>query len=574
MHRPPPPPAVRRALLGASLWLVLAAACSGGPGDPQPDAGPDAGLDAGADAGADAGPDAGPDAGEPVVITPNTAGWWRDRTFYEVFVRSFADSDGDGVGDLKGLTAKLDVLNDGSASSTSDLGVDALWLMPIFASPSYHGYDVTDYRAVNPAYGTLADFDALAAAAHQRGMKVILDMVLNHSGSGHQWFVNSRTGPSAYYRNWYLWRDADPHWTKPWGGSPWSYWNGYWYYALFWSGMPDLNLGNPAVEAELLDSMKFWLAHGADGFRLDAVRHYFESSTGVLVDQPETHQFLRRIRYQLHRDYPQALLVGEAWTSEDIVASYYGQGDEVQLAFSFDAADALVAAASAGAAAPLIAAVSSTEAALAGKDRGFEAPFLTNHDQVRALRAMGGNPALARLAAAALLALPGTPFLYYGEEIGMQGGPSGADEDKRTPLRWTSTGPGYGFTTGTPWRAGTEAAGVDVATQRADPGSLWNLYRRLLAQRHALPPLATGAASRPTVTGGGSGLFALLRIASNKRVLFVANFAPTPTGSFAVQVAGTPVPQVQEGLGLPVVGGASLTFPGLEPRSFAYLTLD
>ncbi len=159
--------------------------------------------------------------------TPNQ-GWWRDRVVYEVFVRSFADSDGDGVGDLKGLTDHLDYLNDGNPATTTDLGVDAIWLMPIFPSPSYHGYDVTDYRNVNPQYGTLADFDALVAAAHQRGIKVILDMVLNHSSSDHPWFVSSRQGPTAALRDWYVWSATDPHWPSPrsGGGPPWQPWGG------------------------------------------------------------------------------------------------------------------------------------------------------------------------------------------------------------------------------------------------------------------------------------------------------------------------------------------------------------
>ncbi len=515
-------------------------------------------------------------AGAAHKVTPNTSGWWRDQVFYEVFVRSFADSDGDGVGDLRGLTQRLDYLNDGDPSTHGDLGVDAVWLMPIFPSPSYHGYDVTDYRSVNPRYGSLDDFDAFVRAAHQRGIRVILDMVLNHSSSSHPWFVDSRSGPGAAKRDWYLWRTTDPGWPRPWDGAPtWHFLNGAYYYGIFWSGMPDLNLTNPAVEAELVDSMKFWLGRGVDGFRLDAVRHYVESDTGQLSDTPGSHDFLRRIRAALERDYPAVLLVAEAWTTIDITATYYGQGDEAQLAFSFVVADALVQAGRTGDASTLANALAGVEAALADKDRGYDAPFLTNHDQVRVMRAIGGDPAAARVAAATLLALPGTPFLYYGEEIGMQGGATSADEDKRTPMRWTADGPGYGFTNGTPWRNATEAAGVDVASQQADPTSLWNLYRRLLDMRRARTALTAGLDSLPAVTDGGRAVLAVLRTAPGDRVLLVANFGTTAAGPFSVSTTGTPGLLVFEGLSAPpeAVGGV-LRFSGLAPRGFAFVSLD
>ncbi len=504
---------------------------------------------------------------------PEPAGWWRGAVVYEAFVRSFADSDGDGIGDLKGLAAHLDDLNDGDPATTTDLGVDAVWLMPIFPSPSYHGYDVTDYRAVNPQYGTLDDFDAFVTAAHQRGIKVILDMVLNHSSSQHPWFVDSASGPAAAKRDWYVWSATDPGWFRPFGsGSDWYALNGSYYYGVFSPFMPDLNLGNPAVEAELTDSMKFWLARGVDGFRLDAVRYYFASGPQAQQDQPETHAFLRRLRQAL----PAALLVDEAWAPATIVASYWGKGDEAQLAFSFDLAAALVSAGSTGVAAGLTNAFAAAQTSLAGKDPGFQAPFLTNHDQVRACRAMGGDPGAVRVAAAALLSLPGTPFLYYGEEIGMQGGAAADDRDKRTPFHWTGVAPGYGFTAGaSTWWPTPEAAGVDVATQRADPVSLWNLYRRLLALRHQRAPLSRGDAALPAVSGGGSGVFALRRSSGGARVLFVANFAAVATGPFTVAEPGNPVVLDSEGLaGAPTPAGGAVQLPGLAGRSFVVLSLE
>ena len=506
-------------------------------------------------------------------ITPNSAGWWRDKVAYEIFVRSFADSNGDGTGDLNGLTARLDYLNDGDASTTSDLGIDAIWLMPIYPSPSSHGYDVTDYRGVNPQYGSMADLDALVQAAHRRGIRVLLDMVLDHSSDRHPWFVNAETGPSAAHRDWYTWSATDPGWRRPWDGAGVFYAvNGAYYYGLFCGCMPNLNLANPAVEQEMTATMKFWLSHGVDGFRLDAARHFFHSPQGDLVDQPGTHAFLKRLRAALQADYPQALLVAEAWTNVETVATYAGDGDEVQLAFSFELADAIKAGLVAGNTAQVSDVLARSERSFA--DRGVEAPFLSNHDQVRVLRALAGDAPSMRVAAATLFALPGTPFIYYGEEIGMLGGAGSSDLNKRTTLHWTAAGPDYGFGSTSPWNATSEPPGTDVASQQADPSSLWNLYRRLVALRHAQPALATGDATRPAITGGAGGLVALLRTAGTARVLFVANYAAGDSGPFAVATPGTPSMLESQGLsGAPSSSGGQLAFPGLAGRSFVFLSL-
>lgn len=527
------------------------------------------------DAGHDGGP---PDGGPPdASITPNTQGWWRDKVFYEVFVRSFADSNGNGIGDLNGLTAHLDALNDGDAGTGNDLEVDALWLMPINPSPSYHGYDVTDYRDVNPAYGTLADLDALVAAAHLRGVKIILDMVLNHSARAHPWFINSQTGDTAQYRNWYVWRPDDPGWRQPFGsGRTWFSLNGAYYYGVFGSGMPDLNLTNPDVESELVDTMKFWLARGIDGFRLDAVRYYVETPADAgQQDQPQTHDFLKRIRAKLQADYPDALLVAEAWAPIEIAETYYGNGDEVQLGFSFDLADAIKTSVAAGDAQGILSTLARLDAALAGKDRGYDAPFLSNHDQVRVMRALAADAPAARVSAALLFALPGTPFIYYGEELGMQGGAASDDRSKRTPYRWNADA-GWGFTSGSPWYMNPEGedAGVDLASEQADPGSLWTLYKTLIALRHAQTPLSKGTSTVPSLSGAPAGLVALLREDSGKRVLFLGNVATAATGSFTVPVSGTPAVLLQEGLGgTPTAGSGSISIPGLDARGFVYLSL-
>jgi glycosidase len=521
----------------------------------------------------------------PPPLPANDSGWWRDKVGYEIFVRSFADSGTDGIGDLPGLTARLAELNDGApAASTNSLGVDFVWLMPIFPSPSYHGYDVTDYRAINPQYGTLADFDAFVAEAHRRHIRVILDMVLNHSSAQHPWFTDSAAGPTSARRDWYVWSPVDPGWLSPVGnGDSFRLWGptGNYYFAVFGGSMPDLNLRNAAVEAELVDSMKFWLARGVDGFRLDAVRYFVENGGAGQVDQPETHAFLQRVRAALQAQYPDTLLVAEAWATPEVSSSYYGAGNEVQLAFSFDLADAMLTAAQQGRAADLASVFDRFAAALDSRDRGFEAPFLSNHDKGRGLGGLGWNTAQARVAAATLLAMPGTPFIYYGDELGMAGQPFSGDPGKRTPYRWTASSAGtHGFTAGSvswfdaAYGTASEPLGVDLESQKADPASLYNLFRGLIKLRHAQPPLARGSATRLTPTGGGAGAFALVRTWQSKRVLFVANYALTASGSFTVAVAGSPAVLLDGGLVGAPSGATTITIPGLGPSSFAFLSLD
>ena len=502
--------------------------------------------------------------------------WWRQATFYEIFVRSFADSDGDGVGDLAGLTARLDSLNDGDPSTTFDLGVTGLWLMPIQPAASYHGYDVTDYTAVNPAYGDLAAFEALLAAAHARGIRVIIDFVLNHTSSQHPWFVEASTGPRARFRDHYLWRSAPPEqgFERPWdGASTWHRGAGDdLYYGLFYSGMPDLDLTNPAVEAKMIDAMRFWLDLGVDGFRVDAVRYLVETEDGVVADTAETHALLRRIRAALQRHHPDVLLVGEAWTSLEGAATYHGaQSDEVHLTFGFELAGAILTAVKDGARVDLRRALK--RAPDAYRDLAGQAPFLTNHDMPRVMRALGGDRAKMRVAAATLFAMVGTPFVYYGEELGMQGGATPKDEDKRTPLPWDPS-PHRGFTSGTPWIMSTEVDNIDLETQRDDPSSLWSLYRRLIALRGSRPSLTSSALTLPDVRGGGRGLLVLLRGSKERRTLVVINYAPGDTGAFTVDLPGVPSVLLQEGLAAePTSQDGALRFPGLGPRGFAYLDL-
>jgi alpha-amylase len=456
--------------------------------------------------------------------------WARGAVFYEVFVRSFADSNGDGIGDLRGLTSKLDYLNDGDPATEGDLGVDALWLMPVFDSPSYHGYDTVDYERIEPDYGTAEDFEGFLAEAHRRGIRVILDFVMNHSSSQHPWFVDSASSPASAHRDWYVWRADDPGWTQPWGGSnhTWHEKNGAFYYGIFWGGMPDLNFSTPAVRQEIERLGALWLGRGVDGFRLDATRHLFANGPGELQnDQPETHVFLKELSAGVRRQKPQSVLVGENWTTTEKIATYFGStakvkgGDELPMSFNFPLSEAVVQAVHDGEAAGIAAKLAEmAELYPAGI---IDAPFLTNHDMTRLATLLGNDAAKLRSAAAILLTLPGAPFLYYGEEIGLQNGPGGNDEQKRTPMPWDAS-PGGGFTTGRPWfdfAPGRETA--NVAAESGDADSLLSHYRSLIRLRHASPALRKGTLKLLSPGDRGTPVLAFLRETKGERLLVLHN---------------------------------------------------
>jgi alpha-amylase len=479
-------------------------------------------------------PQPGAPAGTPSASSGHELGGWAPgAVFYEVFVRSFQDSNGDGKGDLQGLIARLDYLNDGDPATTTDLGVDALWLMPVFASPSYHGYDTTDYETINPDYGTNADFTRLLEEAHRRGIRIIVDLVLNHTSSKHRWFVESASSPSSPRRDWYVWSATDPGWAQPWNanGRSWHQSHGAWFYGLFWDGMPDLNFRTPAVRDEAKRIARLWLARGVDGFRLDAARHLVETGPGDgQSDSPETHQFWKEFAAAVRAAKPDAVLIGEAWTETPIVATYYGStdqlpgGDELPLNFDFKLAERLVEGARTGEARGIVETLRDVQARYPAG--ATDVPFLTNHDQRRLATELQGDPGKLRSAAAALLTLPGTPLLYYGEEVGLENG-NEADGDlaKRTPMPWDASA-GGGFTTGTPWYS--FASGRDhasIAAQTADPGSLLSHYRMLIRARHGSPALAHGSLQLLSESGP---VLAFVRSTRDQRVLVAINLGAEP----------------------------------------------
>lgn len=465
---------------------------------------------------------------------PTESFWWNDRVFYEIFVRSFKDSDGDGIGDLQGVISMLDYLNDGDPDTTTDLGITGIWLMPIAASPSYHGYDVTDYEAINADYGTLEDFDELIDEAHARGIAVIVDLVVNHTSTQHPWFEASAAGEPAF-ADWYVWSDTDPGFRGPDNQVVWHNRGGRWYYGLFWSEMPDLNYENPAVTEAMYAIAEAWLTDfRVDGFRLDAVKHIVEDGREQ-ENTDGTYAWLEGFHNFVGEVAPDALLVGEAWTNSFDASDYVTSG-AVDLVFEFDFATALVNSARQG----------NADGARSIQNRlidlypaGQYAAFLTNHDQNRSFGEVRGNhrrgqigPAL--VAASMLMTGPGVPFIYYGEEIGMTG--NKPDERIRTPMQWDTTPETAGFTTGTPWQPLSEGfiEGVSVAEQTDNPDSLLSHYRNLVHLRNAHPALRTG--SFTTVDVNSRRIYAFLREHESETLLVVINVWDEPVADYSLSL--------------------------------------
>jgi glycosidase len=444
------------------------------------------------------------------------ADWRRGATCYEVFVRAFYDSDGDGIGDLRGLTSKLDYINDGNPRTTSDLGARCIWLMPVMESPSYHGYDATNYYQVEPDYGTNDDFKAFAKAAHERGIAVLVDMVLNHLSSDHPYFKSALGSATSPYRSWFRFSTTKPAELGPWGQEVWhrSAARDEYYYGVFWQGMPDLSYDTPAVRDEAKKIATFWLTEmGADGFRLDAVPYLVEEGSRQ-IGTAGTHAFLREYATHLKTVAPNVFTVGEVWDGIDRMLPYYP--DQLESYFAFDLSDSLVAAAKAGSAAPLLRQVARFEREV--PDARWST-FLRNHDQTRT--AIGGDVRRAKLGATLLLTLPGMPFVYYGEEIGMTG--DKPDERLRTPMQW-STSAGAGFTRGAPWETlQSNWATTNVALQEKDSGSLLNTYRRLIQLRSANHALGTG--DFVPLNSNQRAVAAYVRRSGDEVALVVANLA-------------------------------------------------
>ncbi len=440
---------------------------------------------------------------------------------YEVFVRSFYDSNGDGIGDLRGLSEKLDYIK--------GLGVDCVWLMPVAESPSYHGYDVTNYYKVEPDYGTNEDFKAFAQAAHKRHIRVLVDLVLNHTSSEHPFFQEALRDTASPHRDWFRWsKTPGNNWHK-------SPVRDEYYYGLFWSGMPDLNYENPAVLEEAKHVARFWLdSMHVDGFRLDAVRHLIEVGEQN-SNTPGTHQVLRQFAQYVRSVAPESYTIGEVWDNTDVILTYYP--DQLDAYFAFPISEALMDAVRTGKSGALLPTVAQFQRA---EPAWRWAPFQRNHDQTRTMTALSNDVDRARLAATILLTLPGVPFIYYGEEIGM----TGDKPDERQAMQ-------------------PDSLTANVATERRDSHSLLNLYRQLLDLRKRRPELSDGLLI-PVETGNES-VIAYMRKYGTREVLIVANLGTTFAPAF-------PLPDryfLRSLLGLP--GATRTTIPPLPPRqAFVY----
>ncbi|HEY9133839.1 MAG TPA: alpha-amylase family glycosyl hydrolase [Dyella sp.] len=433
--------------------------------------------------------------------------------WYEIFVRAWYDTNGDGIGDLNGVTAKLDYLK--------SLGVDGIWLMPINASPSYHGYDVTDYEAINPEYGTMQDFERLVSEAHKRHIQVIMDLVINHTSNRHPWFV-AALDPKSPYRRWYTWATpgTDLKALSATDSPAWHEQDGQYFLGDFSRGMPDLNYDEPAVRREMIDVGKFWLAKGVDGFRLDAARHIYDdlkTDTGKPATTRKNVAWWNEFRQGLKQVRPDVYLVGEATMPTPAALAPYMQS--LGSVFDFPLAEQMIQSVSQEQAAPLAQLLDRSYAAFR-KTSGQDAPFLSNHDQERVFSRLNGSIDRMRVAAAILLTLPGHPFVYYGEELGVLG--RKPDENLREPMRWERDPAAAGQSH---WKPVTSGQGGDVSVQaeQDDPHSLLNFYRTLIHWRIEQPLLRDG--DLRTIPVQNACILAFERFHGERRVLVIHNLS-------------------------------------------------
>ncbi len=441
---------------------------------------------------------------------------WQHGAFMEIFVRAYKDTNGDGMGDLKGVTQSLDYLK--------DLGITGIWLMPITSNADGdHGYATTDFRNIDPAYGSLADFDELIAQAHQRGIGVIMDYVINHSAAAHPLFVSAKTGPSSPFYDWFVWEKTAPTGWDIWGKNPWTQTEQGAYFGTFGPHMPDFNFKNPTVLAYHQSSLRFWLNRGLDGYRLDAVPHLVETNAKDWNDQPESRKITGDLR-ALITAYPQRYVVCEATANPQT----YAAPDLCGSAFAFGLEKHLGQAAR-----------GDKKSIQAVADYFKTAPqsmatFASNHDIFAGRRLwdqVKGNSAQYKLAAASYLLLPGTPFIYYGEEIGMAGLRATQDLDGdvpvRAPMSWTADAQGAGFTTGIPFRAmAPNVMQQNAVAQVASSTSIYAFYKRMLKLRNTYPSLSSGSYVAPFVQGQALGY---QRCLGAETSLVLINYAKQPT---------------------------------------------
>jgi len=535
--------------------------------------------------------------------------WYKNSIFYEVYVRAFFDSNGDGHGDIKGLMRKLDHLQ--------ELGVDCLWLLPIYPSPlKDDGYDISDYYGVLSQYGTLQDFKELVGEAHARGMRIITDLVLNHTSDQHPWFQSARAHPDSPYRDYYVWSDTNQKYsdariifldteTSNW---TWDEVAGQYYWHRFYSSQPDLNYDNPTVRSEMLKVMRFWLDMGVDGFRADAVPYLFESQGTDCENLPETHAYLKELRRFLDDQYPHRILLSEANQWPEDVRPYFGEGDEFHMGFHFPLMPRLYMAIRQGDRTPIEWILERTPAI---PENCQWCTFLRNHDELtlemvtkeerrwmwqeyapvpRMRLNLGIRRRLAplldndrrkiELANSLLFTLPGSPIIYYGDEIGMGDNIWLPDRNGvRTPMQWDE-GLNAGFSKADPRdlysplinRIPYDPIQVNVSSQSSDPSSLLNLIRKMIAVRKKHS--AFGFGDFKWVKSDLKSVAAYLRSYQEEKILIVNNLSPRAQ-IFEVQLPGDRLSKPKGLLSrsnLPEAKGNNLTLT-LEPYQYLWLKL-
>jgi alpha-glucosidase len=481
--------------------------------------------------------------------------WWRHGIFYQIYPRSFQDSNGDGVGDIKGIIARLPYLK--------TLGIDAVWLSPIFPSPmADFGYDISEYTGIDPLFGTMADFDALVAAVHESGLKIVLDLVPNHTSDQHPWFAEARSARDNPKRDWYIWRDPKPdggppnNWLSEFGGSAWRYDEAtrQYYYHAFLAAQPDLNWRNPRVREAIYDAMRFWLCKGVDGFRVDVIWHLVKDSqfrdnppnphfvegrpphekilTEYSADQSEVHEVIAEMRRVID-EFDDRVLIGEIYLPLQRLVAYYGDNlAGAQMPFNF----ALLA---------TLWSARSIERIIADYEHALPSGawpnwVLGNHDRPRIASRVGRDQ--ARVAAMLLLTLRGTPTLYYGDEIGMQQVAIAPDQVRdpfeknvpdigvgrdgcRTPMQWDST-THSGFSTASTWLPlADDFVHENVVNLEAEAASILNLYKALIALRKQLSPMVTGS-YEPVAAQGDVLLYR--RVGAAGAIVIALNFGAEP----------------------------------------------
>lgn len=500
--------------------------------------------------------------------------WWESAIFYQIWPRSFYDSDADGHGDFNGMTQKLPYLQ--------ELGVNALWLTPMFEAPSYHGYDFTEFYQVENDYGSMAEFEAFIKAADDKGMKVILDLVINHISSNHEWFQRSANN-EAPYADYFIWRDDMPKAGSGWGHA-WSnndkpdavwHWNEtrqQYYYGAFGASQPDLNLRHPDVVAEMEKMAKFWLDKGVAGFRLDAVRFAMEGGADAQADTDETIAYWQHFNQYVKSVDPEAYLVGEAWADIPVAAKYFGEGKGLDQGFDFEVGYKILGLLKPDASGEAQFGTMQSNQQVSKVDANvlkqnlqqridstapldFFAPFLTNHDQERVAYQLAEHDDKAKLAAAMLFSSPGTPYIYYGEEIGLTQGGTGHDVYKRAPMQWNNSNQA-GFTQAqTSWVEQAElfgdnytqwwpeylaqqinAADRNVKTQQAQPDSLWRLYQHLISLKKQRPEL--GIKGSYELTQHNNGLVEITRELNGSKSMFILNLTANPRSVSSIKRAG------------------------------------